>query len=490
MLKHRSLHSAILLGLLNLSASPTYALENVMAKDWFNTQENAQNKHQQFLNLHNNSCQFSNSGSVLSLAETIDRALCFNPETHQHWAKTQAAAAALGVAKANYLPKLGIGFNHTRSEQSFEGIPDPIESNTYSGSINVNWMLYDFGRMDAEVKQAQALIKTTEAMQDVSIQKTLLEASERYFSAIYAAAMLQAQQENETLAKDSLAIVEGQFSGGAVSLIDVLQVRDLASKATLARMQAQSELRQQQGLLASLVELPIHQPVLLPDHHEFEELDQQPLKPFETLNDHALTTHPELIKIQSEIAQLQEKLLRVEKEYLPSIQATAQIVETPNAKLSLSQPENFSQVGIELQIPIFQGFSTQYQIKQVQRELDEKQFAFEQTKKTVERQMWQAYVDWFNTFQQIQDTQKLIQSAEQTQQITMDRYRQGVGEILEWMMAQTNLASARLDFVNLLNAQRISRLRLASAMGNTALYELITDPKIDSGALNEPSKEK
>ncbi len=61
-------------------------------------------------------CTFGALSAPLPLPEAIERALCENPKTRQAWTGVKQAAAALGQAKAAYLPTFSATWQGVRDD--------------------------------------------------------------------------------------------------------------------------------------------------------------------------------------------------------------------------------------------------------------------------------------------------------------------------------------------------------------------------------------
>jgi NodT family efflux transporter outer membrane factor (OMF) lipoprotein len=150
-----------------------------------------------------------------------------------------ASNARIGVALAQYYPQVSLsgllGFASLDSGKLFTG--SALQS---QGALGLHWRLFDFGRVDAEVKQARGA--NAEAL--ATYRGSMLKATEDVENAIVALTQLEAQHavlENEvaahTRARDA---AQDAYKGGAVSLLEVLDEdrQLLASRDLLARVRA------------------------------------------------------------------------------------------------------------------------------------------------------------------------------------------------------------------------------------------------------------
>ncbi len=80
--------------------------------------------------------------------------------------------------------------------------------------------------------------------------------------------------------------------------------------------------------------------------------------------------------------------------------------------------------------------------------------------------VWTAYQNLVTANQSLRSTADLIASAERSEQVTLGRYKNGVGSILDLLTAQSALATARQQRVAALYEWNVSRTALAFAVGN------------------------
>lgn len=148
-----------------------------------------------------------------------------------------ASNARIGVALAQYYPQVSLsgllGFATLDSGKLFTG--SAFQS---QGALGLHWRLFDFGRVDADVKQARgahaealakyrgSMLKATEDVENAIVSLTQLEAQH---------ALLEDEVAAHTRARDA---AQDAYKGGAVSLLEVLDEdrQLLASRDLLARV--------------------------------------------------------------------------------------------------------------------------------------------------------------------------------------------------------------------------------------------------------------
>jgi NodT family efflux transporter outer membrane factor (OMF) lipoprotein len=153
-----------------------------------------------------------------------------------------ASNARIGVAIAEYYPKVSLsallGFeslsgSHLWSAESFQ--PE--------ATAGLRWRLFDFGRVDAEVAQANS----ANAQVLLTYRQTVLRATEDVENAFMALAQLELQSRDLATEVDALARArdasQQSYLAGASSLTDVLDAdrQSLAAQDEFARTRADAD---------------------------------------------------------------------------------------------------------------------------------------------------------------------------------------------------------------------------------------------------------
>ncbi|HVI54033.1 MAG TPA: efflux transporter outer membrane subunit [Luteibacter sp.] len=150
-----------------------------------------------------------------------------------------ASNARIGVAVSEYYPSMSLsallGFSTLGSGHLLTGAAFQPQ-----GALGLHWRLFDFGRVDAEVRQARGA--NAEAL--ARYRASMLRATEDVENAIVSLSQLEAQHalladevDAHSRARDA---AQDAYKGGAISLIEVLDEdrQLLASRDLLAQVHA------------------------------------------------------------------------------------------------------------------------------------------------------------------------------------------------------------------------------------------------------------
>jgi outer membrane protein TolC len=151
-----------------------------------------------------------------------------------------ASNARIGAAVAEYYPKLSLGGLLGSATAVSAGKLFTGGASQAAGTLGLRWRLFDFGRINAQIRQAQG----QEAEMLAAYRLAVLRAVEDVVNAF--AALVKREEQAAVLAEgvDALGRARGaSFAAdqkGVVSLVEVLQADDSLLRASDARAQAQA----------------------------------------------------------------------------------------------------------------------------------------------------------------------------------------------------------------------------------------------------------
>ncbi|PMQ02558.1 Nickel and cobalt resistance protein CnrC [Dyella sp. AD56] len=122
-------------------------------------------------------------------------------------------------------------------------------------------------------------------------------------------------------------------------------------------------------------------------------------------------------------------------------------------------------VGLQVNIPLFSGFATTYQVHAAEAQVDQQAVAVDKARQQVALQVWTSYQTLQTDTENLTLSAKLQDVATEAWESAQRRYGSGVGTILELLETQTALAKARQQRIQALAEWRYDRLALGAALG-------------------------
>ncbi|MBR8182508.1 TolC family protein [Burkholderia ambifaria] len=421
-------------------------------------------------------CQFGAPGSPLSLQEAVARSLCHNPKTRVAWAAVKAQAAAVGVARAAFLPTVSGDWQGVRDSSRTDVNDHPqLSSDTTatvrSESLTLNWLLFDFGGRTAAIRNASDLLAAARATQDATLQDQFATVAKDYDAAEAAQGALDVAVEIERTTADSATAAQARVDRGVAPISDALQALTQHEQAVSERIKAEGDLQAALGTLANDMGLDPNAPIVVPPITVMATPQRDWGEPLAQLIDEVKRTHPTVRAAQAQFEAAQAKISQTRAAGLPSVNLVAKYSRNNQpASLGLGIPTfpatgRDAYVGIQVSIPIFEGFGRHYQIDQATAEAERQAAMLDGAREQVALDVWLAWHALHTATATASQSEKLLTVARQAFEAAQHRYRVGVGNILELLNTQAALATAKQRRVQALADWRSARVVLASRLG-------------------------
>lgn len=380
----------------------------------------------------------------LTLMDVVDLALRNNPQTRASWSQARAAADVLGSASGRYLPTVDATFNGSRTKSpATAGRTGGIRTE-YGPSISLSYLLFDFGGRAGTIETARQRLFAADLTHNATIQNVVLQAETAYFSYMATQALLAAERSAIAEAQANLTAAEQRNRVGLATIADVLQARTALSQEQLNLETIEGNLQAARGSLASALGLPANLPFELEPLASAIPIGKITVSVDSIINA-ALQNRPDLAaaRAQASAALAQVRVSR-------SAQFPALTLGS-NAGRVYSVPPLFSGpsygVNLGLSIPLFNGFSRQYDLAAARAQADASAALADQTRQNVITQVFVSYYALQTAEQRVATADDLLASARQSAEVAAGRYREGVGGIIDLLTAQSALANARAQQV-------------------------------------------
>ena len=380
----------------------------------------------------------------LSLADVVDLALRNNPATRASWGQARAAADLLGSARGQYFPTIDAQATLSRTKSPATGTRSAGQRTEYGPTISLNYLLLDFGGRSGSVERARQTLFAASLSHNATLQNTVLQAESAYFTYMATLALLGAERSAIAEAQANLTAAQQRFKVGLATIADVLQAKTALSQEQLNLETIEGNLQAARGGLAAALGLPANLPfdlAPLPSAIPVGAISQS----VDSVINEALRNRPDLAAARAQAAAAAADIRVARSAELPSLTLGS------NAARTYSQPPTFAGpsygITLGLQIPIFNGFSRQYDVAAARAQAEAISALADQTRQQVVTQVFVSYYALQTAEHRVATADDLLASAQQSVQVAAGRYREGVGSIIDLLTAQTALANARAQQV-------------------------------------------
>lgn len=408
----------------------------------------------------------------LTLLDAIELALCNNPRTRESWAAAKASAAQVGIARGAYLPGVTVSGALQSTDQRNTVLSGRRDQAT--GSIALNYLLFDFGGRDAALEQARQSLFAADWTHNATLQTVLQDAASAYFQLFANEEAVVAARAAEDSAQKSLDAARARQKAGAATRADVLQSQTALSQAQLTRVQSEGNAAAARGVLANRIGVPSNRPVRIAPPGDLDarriadtELDQ--------LVQTATARRPELLSADAQVRAAESNVKIQEAAGKPVISAFGTANGTNN---NPGFEQRSGTIGVSVSIPLFTGYQSTYRIRNARELLEQQQASRDRLRNDVTLDVWRSYQDLRTQNQTLSTAGDLVASARESYDVALGRYRAGVGTVTDLLNAQSALANANQQRIQARFGWNVAKITLARAIGglDAALFTSTLPP--------------
>lgn len=379
----------------------------------------------------------------ITLAQIVDIALTNNPSTRAAWLNARAAQAALGSAESLYFPEIDLSAALTRTQNASQGSRTVFRQTTLAPSLSLSYLLFDFGGREAAVAQARQTLIAADYLHNQSIQDVVLRTEEAYYSYLQSKALLAAQIATLKERQTELDAANARHDTGVATIADVLQAKTAFSQAELTRESIAGGLRTIEGALATAMGLPASTrfnigelPLEIPSTQVSEHVDD--------LIARAVAGRPDLAAARAEAEGTRAHVQAVRSQYMPSLSLTSNLGRTFYNGGFQATPYA---AGVALRFPLYTGGRNTFDVRQAELQSQVAAENVRAVEQNINLQVWTSYFTLQTSTQRLGTARDLLASAQQSADVAQERYRAGVGNILDLLTAEAALENARAQEV-------------------------------------------
>lgn len=416
------------------------------------------------------------SAQVLTLDEAMAIALRNNYDIRL--SKNDSALAALDYAYSIYAlaPRLnaagGILYNVNAQRQTFqdntERSSNGIKSRNLTGSVNLDWTLFDGGKMFITRSRLREVLRLGELEIKNQVMNTLAAVMRSYFAIVEQEQQLRSLQEQMALSQDRLALARLKFEVGTGVKPDVLQAQIDYNNQEAAFMATQAEAERLKAQLNVLMSISPRASYQVADTAIAGSANILP----DSSMSYLVATNPslQLAAQQVTVTGLQLRERRAELWPRLSFNSAYNFNRTNNSTVVNPYSPIFNQnagfnYGLTATVPIFNGFSARRNIKAAELDVDYQRLNYERVKDTVQNALvtaWRNYDLYNRTVRLQEENLKLVR---ENLMIARERYRIGISTFLEMREAEQNLATANTSLIQARYQAKLAEIELLRLTG-------------------------
>lgn len=386
-------------------------------------------------------------GATYDLATLVDLALQTNPQTREAWEAARVQAAAFGGELGTYLPDIAVEAQGGYAKYLFEAKDAPAVIKQYSITplVNLEWVLFDFGRRSAAVESARRQLLAANLDFNRALQDVIFDVQTGYFALEAARGMVRAAERNLASARSVAAAADERLVRGLATKPDVLLAKQAEAKAAYDLEAARVLVSDAEARLALAVGVPANQPIRI---EPIEDVSPALSESVDAVIDAALADRPDLAA-RVEQVRAQEAIAReAEADLYPQVFAQGTYGLDAwwyqfSAPPTIRSDAPVWNAGVGIRWSIFEGFRRLNTIREAEAEAARIRAQLERAELETVAAVWSAYHDQRAAAKKYEYAEVLLASSREAYESNLESYHRGLATIVDLLTAEGDLAESR-----------------------------------------------
>jgi outer membrane protein TolC len=381
---------------------------------------------------------FSVPHKQYDLAALVDLAERENPKTREAWEVARDAAAGIGLAESAYLPQLSLqaigGFQHTPLPAPKNLVPAGYfvsDTREVIPALALKWLLFDFGRRDAQLQAARADSFVANVAFTGAHQKLMFDVSQAYFDLGAARGRLHAAQKALSTALTTQDAATAKQNNGLATVVAVAQAQRQTAQARYTLAAAEGAERTARANLIAALGVPAATEIDVVDSAELP-LPPAPADSVSKAVDQALAHRPDVIAALGKVDAAEAALKGERRSYYPKIELAGQAFQNIGSLNSDGGPySSINRPGqsilLSFSVPLFDGGMRRNRISMADAKARQAQEQLSAARDSASQQVVRAYNGLLTGLAEYDAATALSQAAHTAYEAALRSYRQGVG---------------------------------------------------------------
>jgi outer membrane protein len=403
----------------------------------------------------------------LTLGGTVQAVLDANPGITNLTELASAASSRLTQTQAGFLPQITGTVTYTRLDPvvklPFNGeVLQFSPNNNFDAHLTAQYELLDFGKRDASTNLSRSQVQTAQDNVVVARRDLAFSAAQVYYNILFMRESIRVQDQQIASLVAHRNEMEKRVEAGVSTKFDVTTTDVRITQAQNTKLDLQNQLRNQQVQLARLLHKPQQADIPVRGRLSYE---PQPVN-LEAELTKAAENRPEvkLARDAEQTADLQAKL--IDKSNLPSLGVGAQVGGKNGYILPNINTIRFNTVGVaQLSLPIYDGGRNRKQRVEAAANYRATQARTQDTQEQIRADVRQAANNMEFSQARYNNAVQQVTQATDALDRARGRYRYGVGQNLDVLDAETQLAQARLARAQAMYNYTLGQYQLRRATG-------------------------
>jgi len=406
--------------------------------------------------------------SSAELKTLINQSFTYFPQFKELDQALTVAENQIQLAKSSGLPSVqATGSYQYMNPVSQITIPNgnlPIDfqimpNNNYSGMLNANYTLWDFGVVKANVASANAGLQYAKTNIAFNQSQMAFQVANLYYQITYLQKAIAIQDSVINFLVANKKDTEVKLRNGDAIKYDVLSIQSSIDLENNRKIDLQNNLDKQYALMEYSTGIKINTGAA---NFDFPIRSQPNV---ENALGNAKEKNPEFLLLKNRIGLAEAALEQSKTGGRPSLNVMAGTGFANGYTPDIDKAKYAYNAGVTLNIPIYQGGRAKKQVRLSQSELMQTKLTEERLNNTYKKDIEQALIDIKSNQSSLLNAKAQIKEAKEAQKLAQSRYKNGIGTNLELTNASTNVQRAMLRNLQYAYQICIAELTLAKLSG-------------------------
>ena len=395
-------------------------------------------------------------------------------EIREAQANYNASIQARPIARASLLPQISLSAETSYTNLDVEGTTLGFEGgdvsfNSHGYSLQLSQPLYNHS-FYVQLRQAKNTVAKAKVELDSSLQDLIIRVSEAYFNVLAAEDELEFANARKKAVNRQKEQAEKRFEVGLVPITDVKEAQASYDRSVADEIEAQIALELARDALAVITGQRMEKLSILTDRIQLIRPDPDDVQDW---IDTSLNQNLDLLinEYDTKIARQEIELNR--SQHLPTIDIVASYNDEDTGGLSGSRKSEDSRIGLELNLPIFEGGRTFYRTKESRYQYQSALEAHERIRRETIRDTRDSFHNVVAGISRVNAFERALESAQVAAESTEAGFEVGTRTSVDVLLALRTVFEAQRDFSRSRYDYLLDTLRLKQSAGLLSSQDIL-----------------
>ena len=329
----------------------------------------------------------------------------------------------------------------------------------FQADLTLNQPIFAWGRYYKNYQSAKLSLAAAHKELDAAYNQLVFDVSEAFYRVLLSLQFVKVSEQTVELVEKQLKIAQNLFEAGASTNFDILRAEVLLANAKSNLIRAKNGERVAMDLYKNVLNIDLNESIEVQGSLEqpILELDLEPLI------QQAMEKRPELHQLQFTEGAAQKQVDVAKTRNRPALSFFSNYQLDHNERLE--DMNRIWNLGVALNVPIFDGLATRAAVKQAESGLKQTQLGKQQMTDAIELEVRSAYLNLLESKTLIDVQRETVEQAQESVRIANLRYENGMITSVELTDAQLALSQAEVNRLQSLHDYAVGLARLEKAIG-------------------------